>query len=147
MEANSRKRNLAVAVVGTVILVLILVGGTIWMGRSAHRDASDAARSVSMLYLDELAGRRERVVEDNLNDNIKVIRSPWSTRRSSSARRASHAISRSPAAKGWKRSNSATRAGLITICCWSTGRCRIWTAWKPRGRSVPSWATARRSSS
>ena len=73
MEANSRKRNLAVAVVGTVILVLILVGGTIWMGRSAHRDASDAARSVSMLYLDELAGRREQVVEDNLNDNIKVI--------------------------------------------------------------------------
>jgi CheY-like chemotaxis protein len=29
---------------------------------------------VSLLYLDELAGRREQVVEDNLNDNINVIR-------------------------------------------------------------------------
>ena len=30
--------------------------------------------AVSLLYLDELAGRREQVVEDNLKDNINVIR-------------------------------------------------------------------------
>ena len=29
---------------------------------------------MSMLYLDELAGRREQVVEDNMKDNINVIR-------------------------------------------------------------------------
>lgn len=29
---------------------------------------------MSLLYLDELVGRREQVVEDNLNDNINIIR-------------------------------------------------------------------------
>ena len=29
---------------------------------------------MSLLYLDELAGRREQVVEDKLNSNIQVIR-------------------------------------------------------------------------
>jgi signal transduction histidine kinase/DNA-binding response OmpR family regulator len=67
-------RTALVAVIGAVILAAVLIGGTVWMGRSAHRDATDAAHSVSLLYLDELAGRREQVVEDNLKDNINVIR-------------------------------------------------------------------------
>ncbi len=33
----------------------------------------DAVRSVSLLYLDELAGRREQVIENNLKDTINVI--------------------------------------------------------------------------
>ena len=45
----------------------------IWNGRSANRDAETAARNVSLLYLDELAGRREQVVEDNLQENIEKI--------------------------------------------------------------------------
>ncbi|MBR3107321.1 MAG: hypothetical protein IKH30_09075 [Clostridia bacterium] len=43
------------------------------MGRIAHRDTSEAARSVSLLYLEELAGRREQVVEDNLNDSVNAV--------------------------------------------------------------------------
>ncbi len=43
------------------------------MAGNARRDASDAARSVSLLYLNELAGRREQVVSGNLKDNINVI--------------------------------------------------------------------------
>ena len=74
MESNHGSRNWLVVVIGIVVLAVILVGGTVWTGRSAHQDASEAARSVSLLYLDELAGRREQVVEDNLKDNINVIR-------------------------------------------------------------------------
>ena len=74
MEGKRRNRNWLVAVAGIIILAVILIGGTVWMGQSAHRDTSEAARSVSLLYLDELAGRREQVVENNLKDNIKVIR-------------------------------------------------------------------------
>ena len=73
MESRRRTRNMLAAVVGIVILAVILIGGTVWTGRSAHRDATEAAHSVSLLYLDELAGRREQVVEDNLKDNIRVI--------------------------------------------------------------------------
>ena len=52
---------------------LILVFGTIWPGNRARNDTEKAARSVSLLYLDELAGRREQVVADNLQEKITVI--------------------------------------------------------------------------
>ena len=74
MESKRRNLNWAAAVIGIAVLAAILVGGTVLTGQNAHRDASEAAHSVSLLYLDELAGRREQVVEDNLKDNINVIR-------------------------------------------------------------------------
>ena len=43
------------------------------MGRSAYRDTERAVRSVSLLYLDELAGRREQVVASNLQQSIGDI--------------------------------------------------------------------------
>ncbi len=73
MENRRKSSTALIAVTGIVILAVILIGGTILMGRNAQRDTTNAVRSVSLLYLDELAGRREQVVEDNLNDNIKVI--------------------------------------------------------------------------
>ena len=73
MESKRRKRDLLAVIIGGIILAAILAGGTILTAGRAHRDASEAARSVSQLYLDELAGRREQVVEDNLNDSINVI--------------------------------------------------------------------------
>ncbi|MBR1797004.1 MAG: response regulator [Clostridiales bacterium] len=59
-----------VTVVGGIVVMLVLVLGTIWMGSIARRDTEQAVRSVSLLYLDELAGRREQVVADNLQDRI-----------------------------------------------------------------------------
>jgi hypothetical protein len=44
------------------------------MGRSARQDTENAVRSVSLLYLDELAGRREQVVESNLQGKVDTIR-------------------------------------------------------------------------
>ena len=59
---------------GILVLALILVAGTIWMGQEARQDTEQAVRSVSLLYLDELAGRREQVVENNLQEKIQTIR-------------------------------------------------------------------------
>ena len=58
------------ALIGGVIVAVILVFGTMWMGRIAKKDTEDAVRSVSLLYLDELAGRREQVVASNLKNSI-----------------------------------------------------------------------------
>ena len=71
---NRRNNHIAlITIAGIIILAVILIGGTIQLGRSAHEDTVKAVRSVSLLYLDELAGRREQVVEDNLSDHINVM--------------------------------------------------------------------------
>ena len=70
---QKRNRTMIIAVAGSVLVILILTLGTIWMGQSAKRDTENAVHSVSLFYLDELAGRREQVVENNLQDKIEVI--------------------------------------------------------------------------
>ena len=68
---NSRTRN--AVIVGILIVIIIVVAGSLWMGRAARQDTDDAVRAVSLLYLDELAGRREQVVHSNLRNNIDTI--------------------------------------------------------------------------
>ena len=68
---RSRTRN--AAIIGILIVIIIVVAGTLWMGRAARQDTDDAVRAVSLLYLDELAGRREQVVHSNLQSNIETI--------------------------------------------------------------------------
>ena len=58
---------------GIAALLVILVLGTMWMGSRARDDTDAAVRTVSLLYLDELAGRREQVVAGNMRDKIDVI--------------------------------------------------------------------------
>jgi hypothetical protein len=53
-----------------VLIALILVIGTFWTGQRARQDTEKAVNSVSLLYLDELAGRREQVVSSALQQNI-----------------------------------------------------------------------------
>ena len=72
MERKKKGITLA-AIIGGVALVVILVFGTIWMGSSARNSTELAVRSVSLLYLDELAGRREQVVAANMRDKINII--------------------------------------------------------------------------
>ena len=67
------KRTTLVTAAGIIVIVVILVFGSMWTGHSARRDTEQAVRSVSLLYLDELAGRREQVVADNLQEKIDVI--------------------------------------------------------------------------
>ena len=72
--ANVRKNRTAVfAIIGTAVLAGILLGTAFWMGRSARRDTESVVRSVSNLYLDELAGRRKQVVEHNLAEKAQIF--------------------------------------------------------------------------
>ena len=68
-----RKNTALIAAVGIVAVMLVMVIGTIQKGRSAKNATDEAVRTVSSLYLDELAGRREKVVSDNLKDKISDI--------------------------------------------------------------------------
>ena len=74
MNDGRKNPTTTIAVIGSLILAIILVAGTMWMGAHARRDTEEAVRSVSLLYLDELAGRREQVVENNLQEKIQTIR-------------------------------------------------------------------------
>ena len=74
METGRKNYTPYAVVAGAVLVAVIFVAGTIWMGRSAGRDTREAARAVSLLYLDELAGRREQVVAGNLQNKIRDIR-------------------------------------------------------------------------
>ena len=64
------KNSVLIAALGILLVMLILVLGSIWIGRSAKADSEDAVTTVSHLYLNELAGRREQVVEANLQQRI-----------------------------------------------------------------------------
>ena len=71
---DSHNKNTArIIIAGCAAIALILVIGTVWMGKNAQKDSVDAVRSVSMLFLDELAGRREQVVSEKLQNNIETI--------------------------------------------------------------------------
>ena len=70
MKNVNMKGIMAVAFWGSIIVALILISGTIWTGRSSSRDTQQAVRNVSLLYLEELAGRREQVVASTLSDYI-----------------------------------------------------------------------------
>ena len=71
---KTRSNTTRVAIIGSLVLAVVLIVSTFWMGQSSRRDTEKAVRSVSLLYLDELAGRREQVVEDNLQYKIETIR-------------------------------------------------------------------------
>ena len=70
MKSTRSKSTISIAIVGTVIFVLVLTVGTIVSGLLAKKDTEKAVESVSLLYLDELAGRREQVVAANLSKKI-----------------------------------------------------------------------------
>ena len=70
---KSENSVLRVAIAAGLIVAVILVIGTVLMGRGVANDTEAAIHSVSMLYLDELAGRREQVVAANLATNVRNL--------------------------------------------------------------------------
>jgi len=68
---NKKRNALCITIIGFAVVTVILVFGTLWMGNLAGRDTENAVNSVSLLYLDELAGRREQVVSSALERNIR----------------------------------------------------------------------------
>ncbi len=69
-----KKKGLSIYIIGGVLILIIMVFGTFILGRWANHDTEDAVRKVSLLYLDELAGRRVQVVENNLSRSIEDTR-------------------------------------------------------------------------
>ncbi|EGC02317.1 hybrid sensor histidine kinase/response regulator [Ruminococcus albus] len=67
MKRIKNKTGLYAAVIGSLMIAAILILGTYWSGQKAQQDT---VTSVSKLYLDELAGRREQVVSSALKRNI-----------------------------------------------------------------------------
>ena len=65
---SEQKNLMKEIIVGALIVVIILIAGTFGMGVSVNDDNANAVRTVSLLYLDELAGRREQVVAGKLTD-------------------------------------------------------------------------------
>ncbi|MBE5898893.1 MAG: response regulator [Lachnospiraceae bacterium] len=70
---KSNKLTIPILIIGGIIVAGILVIGTVLSGQEASNDTSKAVRNVSLLYLDELAGRREQVVESVLDDYVSDI--------------------------------------------------------------------------
>ena len=71
MNKKSKETNIiAIAIAGALATIAVLFLGTLWVGQAASKDASRAVRNVSLLFLDELAGRREQVVASKLDDYI-----------------------------------------------------------------------------
>ena len=61
---------ISVAIIGCLIVAIILILGTFQLGKVADDDTQDAVRNVSLLYLSELAGRREQVVSAILDEYV-----------------------------------------------------------------------------
>ena len=71
---NSKQKGITLAAsLGGLVLLFILVFGTMWTIDNSRKDTDSAVHSVSLLYLDELAGRREQVVSANMQEKINVI--------------------------------------------------------------------------
>ncbi|MBQ4438273.1 response regulator [bacterium] len=66
-----KERNiLRLSIFGIIVVAVLMITGTFWEGQKARLDTEKAVRSVSLLYLDELAGRREQVIAANLQGKI-----------------------------------------------------------------------------
>ncbi len=70
MKTKQKSGIMRDAVVGSIIVAVILVIGTLWTGHSTSGDTEDAVHTVSLLYLDELAGRNEQMVSSTLSGCI-----------------------------------------------------------------------------
>ena len=74
MRSLGSKSTVTIAVIGSIIFLLVMTVGTVLSGVLATKDTEKAVESVSLLYLDELAGRREQVVSANLNKKIEDLK-------------------------------------------------------------------------
>ncbi|MBQ2581929.1 MAG: hybrid sensor histidine kinase/response regulator, partial [Ruminococcus sp.] len=74
MKEKRSRKVIAVAVCTVILIAAILILGTLWSGHKARQDTEKAVSSVSLFYLDELAGRREQVVSYALKKNIRDLK-------------------------------------------------------------------------
>ena len=66
VNEKQRRRVIANAVAGGIIIAVILLVTTIWVSNSSRTSTDQAVSKVSEFYLEELAGRRAQVVAEEL---------------------------------------------------------------------------------
>lgn len=55
MVSHSSKTNIRVGIIGGILVALIMIVGTLWMGHSASDGTKQAVQSVSLFQLDKFA--------------------------------------------------------------------------------------------
>ena len=70
MKEQGNNSTLRMLIMISLIMAMLVVAGTMWMGHNAREANDEAVRAVSVFFLDELAGRREQVVSMNLKNTI-----------------------------------------------------------------------------
>lgn len=73
MEASKKGGIRTFTFIGITAVILILFYGTFWNSKISRVDTEKAVKSVSMLYLEELAGRRAQVVSSSLNNFMEKM--------------------------------------------------------------------------
>ena len=70
MKEQGNNSTLRMLILISLIMAVLVVVGTMWMGHNAREANDEAVRAVSVFFMDELAGRREQVVSTNLRNSI-----------------------------------------------------------------------------
>ncbi len=73
MKEKKQSNVTLIAILGGIIVATVLIIGTIATGHRASKDTQTAVHNVSLLYLDELAQRRQQVVSTTINGYINDI--------------------------------------------------------------------------
>ncbi|MCR5789710.1 MAG: hypothetical protein K6G83_07460, partial [Lachnospiraceae bacterium] len=73
MKDKKQSNVILIAILGGILVATVLVIGTIAIGHRATTDTQTAVHNVSLLYLDELARRRQQVVSTTINGYISDI--------------------------------------------------------------------------
>lgn len=73
MKDKRQSNVILIAILGGIVVAAALIIGTIALGHRASNDTQSAVHNVSLLYLDELAQRRQQVVSTTINGYISDI--------------------------------------------------------------------------
>lgn len=73
MKDKKHSNVILVAIFGGILVATVLIIGNIALGHRASNDTETAVHNVSLLYLDELAQRRQQVVSTTINGYITDI--------------------------------------------------------------------------
>ena len=73
MKEKKQSNVILIAILGGILVATVLIIGTITIGHRASNDTQTAVHNVSLLYLDELAQRRQQVVSATISGYISDI--------------------------------------------------------------------------
>lgn len=73
INKKQKKEVAAYNIMGAIIIAACLLFTTIWVSSSARTGTNQAVNKVSEFYLEELAGRREQVVSEELKNNFTYL--------------------------------------------------------------------------